>query len=787
MKKIFLVLCILFGWFHAVLADQIEDNRWRMYLAYQDVTQLASSGNRLFGLYNGNLMSYQLDDQTVSFYEKSNGLSEKGIQLMDYSEQEQCLVLVYDNKNVDFLYDDGTLVNIPQIKNYIDGEINPVSLTVNEEWAVIATKEGVIVLNIPQAEVKGYYPIAQHVKKAAVADKQVYALIGYDLYRGNLQDNLYDFSQWVKASDVPTNDILPCGKGLYQLVASVEGLDPTLLGAFYLQTPVGKEKNPGVKATNIWVVRGAKANGRVFLMSPNHLVYFDGAEPAKMQGFVNMPADHPYLTSTADGTYWFADYQQQLHRYQIDAEGKQLKEIDVEIGKYGPRRDLCYKLQFVGDRLLVAGGRMDYAGGKDSPATAMYLEGEKWTFMPDTGFKLYKDARYRNVLSMAQHPSDPSDMYLSCMAGVLHFKDGQFVEQFHLDNSPLRAAQGLEGNPNYVIVDGLCFDAQGNLWMTNYQADQALHVLKKDGSWKSFQNFQFKNLPTPETILIGKNGLVWANSKRTTEKGPSGLFCLDTDGTLDDESDDRSLFRSSAPNQDGTMCELFQLQAMCEDLNGQIWIGCANGVYAVTRPERWFSHDDFRIYQPKVPRNDGTNLADYLLTGINISAIAVDAGNRKWIGTFGSGIYVVSPDGSEVLNHITMDNSLLLSDNIYNMAFHPSTGELMIGTDVGLCSYQSHVTPARPTMDKNSVKVYPNPVRPDYHGKVVIEGLTDGAEVKIVTTGSQLVARGSAVGGSYEWDVCNMMNGRRVAPGVYYVLAASVNGGGQVAAKIVVI
>ena len=35
--------------------------------------------------------------------------------------------------------------------------------------------------------------------------------------------------------------------------------------------------------------------------------------------------------------------------------------------------------------------------------------------------------------------------------------------------------------------------------------------------------------------------------------------------------------------------------------------------------------------QHKVPRNDGTNYADYLLSGIDVRAIAIDGGNRKWI------------------------------------------------------------------------------------------------------------------------------------------------------------
>ena len=69
---------------------------------------------------------------------------------------------------------------------------------------------------------------------------------------------------------------------------------------------------------------------------------------------------------------------------------------------------------------------------------------------------------------------------------------------------------------------------------------------------------------------------------------------------------------------------------------------------------------------------------------------------------------------------------------------------------------------------------------------VTISGLTDGADVKIVSAGSQLVASGTAVGGSFRWDVRDA-SGRRVGSGVYYVMITTADGSTAVAAKFVVI
>ena len=188
----------------------------------------------------------------------------------------------------------------------------------------------------------------------------------------------------------------------------------------------------------------------------------------------------------------------------------------------------------------------------------------------------------------------------------------------------------------------------------------------------------------------------------------------------------------------------------------------------------------------KVPRNDGTNFADYLLDGIPVSAIAVDGANRKWLGTYGSGLYLVSPDGTEILEHFTDENSPLLSNTINSLAINSETGVLMIGTDVGLCSYESRVTAPEPSLNKSRIRVYPNPVRPEYSGNVVLTGLTSDADIKVVSTGGQVVAGGTSSGGSYIWD-CRDLYGRRVSSGVYYFMISTSTASQGAVAKVVVL
>ena len=227
------------------------------------------------------------------------------------------------------------------------------------------------------------------------------------------------------------------------------------------------------------------------------------------------------------------------------------------------------------------------------------------------------------------------------------------------------------------------------------------------------------------------------------------------------------------------------MYALAEDRDGSIWVGTRSGLFIISQPDQWWEQG-FYVTQIKVPRNDGTNLADYLLDGLPVTAIAIDGGGQKWIGTESNGLYMVSADGLQVLQHFTTENSPLLSDYIYSIAPHPTTGEVMIGTDQGLCSYQGQATEPATALRESNIKVYPNPVRPEYQGNVRVTGLTDNADVKVTSTNGDVVAGGRSVGGTFVWNVRDRSGGR-AAPGIYYIMMSTSDGKKGVAAKVAVI
>ena len=111
---------------------------------------------------------------------------------------------------------------------------------------------------------------------------------------------------------------------------------------------------------------------------------------------------------------------------------------------------------------------------------------------------------------------------------------------------------------------------------------------------------------------------------------------------------------------------------------------------------------------------------------------------------------------------------------------------VMIGTDKGLCSYEGQATVPEIELVGDNLKVYPNPVRPEHRQGVTLTGLTVDADIKVVTSGGQVVAAGTSAGGSFVWDACGL-DGSRVKPGVYYFLISTADGKKGATAKVVVI
>lgn len=445
----------------------------------------------------------------------------------------------------------------------------------------------------------------------------------------------------------------------------------------------------------------------------------------------------------------------------------------------GPKYNYFGFSRFYDGKLYTVGGGYPPDDDLFRPGCVQVLDGDKWTIYED-GLEAKTGHAYLDMGSVDVDPRDANHVFASGRTGLYEFRNGAFVGEYTPDNSPLRGAATVSAtNKEYNIVQGIKFDAGANLWVLNsLSATTSLLKYSHDGQWENLHKPELMHngysLGRLNTPIIDSRGLLWIPNNHSGapqaicyQPGNDALKCL-----------------TSFVNEDGTTVNVSYVRCIAEDREGNIWV-CTN-VGPLLLPPNQITAASPVFTQVKVPRNDGTNYADYLLDKVDISCMVVDQANRKWFGTNSNGVYLISSNNLMQIQHFTRENSMLLSNNIESIALNETTGEVYIGTGKGLCSYMSNAPTAANGMTKASVYAYPNPVRPDYMGAITITGLDERADVKIVNSNGTLVYEGRASGGQCRWYGLDR-DGRRVASGVYMVEVATAEGEKGVVCKIAIV
>ena len=447
----------------------------------------------------------------------------------------------------------------------------------------------------------------------------------------------------------------------------------------------------------------------------------------------------------------------------------------------GPKHNFFGFLLMKNNILYSCGGGYGADGQLPRSATIQLFDGNEWSFLQDdmTGVD-GTDGNgwvFENMLSVDVAPNDSHHIFAGARLGLFEYYDDKLVKYYHKDNSILHTATTSN---KYVLVESVKYDADGNLWLLQSQvSDNSIMAIPKDGQLTSHPQEELmingKSHDALRSLFIDSENMIWFVNDHW---GHPAFFCYNP------QTDQIISSFYTLINQDGTSYEIYRPHCITEDFDGNIWVGTSVGPFLIEKENMY--KPEIHVTQVKVPRNDGSNYADYLLNGANVSAIAIDGGGRKWIGTYGAGVYLISADNMTQIHNFTTTNSPLLSDNIESIEINNETGEVFFGTENGLCSYMSDATEASVEMSKDNIYAYPNPVSADYNGLITIVGLSLNADVKILSTSGQLVAQGRSNGGTFTWDGRDC-SGRRVASGVYMVATATSDGKKGTVCKIAVI
>lgn len=471
--------------------------------------------------------------------------------------------------------------------------------------------------------------------------------------------------------------------------------------------------------------------------------------------------------------YWWTVKEGKLTYYTLNTDKEKIYQTEGIIPD-GPASNNFYRLYINKNKLYAVAGAWSQEKDCNNMGEVHVWNGEKWE-----EFEQPSDASlghlYRDLLCLDFDPSKEGHIMVGSKAGLYEFQDGKFIKCYNKDNTSVITSP--LGN-NYTIISSVKYDATGKLWLLNSLGDNS--ILSFDQTTQEWKHYPHSEIGSNDRynltgLIIGKNnGNIWFVNNYY-EKNRLYKYNYNTD--------ELTMYGPTFTNEDGRDITPIYVHCLAEDRNGNIWIGTTSGPLYLSMSDIKNGNNIFT--QHKVPRNDNTNYADYLLDNSNIRCIAVDGANQKWFGT-DNGVYLVSDDCNTQIYHFNTENSPLISNTIHSIAINNNAGKVYFATDKGLCSFNNGIVSPNAEMTKDNVYAYPNPVKPDYTGKINIVGLSFNANIKIVSTNGTLINEGRSAGGSYSWDGCDL-NGKKVASGIYMVETATESGEKGIVCKIAII
>ena len=738
--------------------------RWKLHFSYSNPEEIVATPNHIFACANGSLFSVDRADEAIVYWNKATGLNGTSVAHIAYDAGSGKLIIAYENGQIDLIDDDGDVTQMPDISmkaGSIDVTVN--HICTGSKQVYLAMPFGIIAIQPRKGEVSDTYYIgsdaaALNVQFIAEAKDTLYAFSYDRMYKAALKDNLVDYSYW-------QSEALPFEQAS-QVVTYKDKIYVLAHDSLYRREGMNWQL---VRPEQIaWI----HANGGQLLAYQSGTGVLQLTDDDQWKGICAT-----YVATDAvcsNGEYWLAE------------EGKGLVRLGTDGDQFfrpeGPMSNFGYHLDVAHDQIYVSpGGRWAEQFGRQI-GMSIY-DGQGWRGIPwqDTWF--YTNHDIRDIVSYAVDPKDAGHFFVATYGtGVFEFKDYKAYKHYDSSNSTLRKVTAESSDYYFTRTDGAMMDEQGNLWVMNATTiGQPLHVMNTLGQWFSIPLRSGGNELTFETPTG-----IWVDQRNSqykwmmAQRGEPRLILLDDGGTPTLSGDDRCMVRSSFTDQNGNVLTPAQFRCFAQDQTNRIWIGTDKGILLFDKNTDFFTSNTCK--RIIIPRNDGTGLGDYLLGDEQINCLAVDGGNRMWIGTANSGLYLIEDDTITVA-HFTETNSLLPSNSVQSIAIMPKTGEVFVGTDRGIASYRSDASEAQE--DMSSAYAYPNPVRPGYSGAISITGLMENTVVNIIDSGGNLVCKTRSHGGTAVWDG-KLPDGRYATPGVYTALCNE-PGGKHTVVKIMVV
>jgi len=747
---------------------------WRDHLPFNKFIAVTETPNEVYGATPYAVLTYNKNDESVQRYTKINGLSDIEISDIKYSSDLQTVVLGYTNTNID-LFKGNYIVNIPDIKRKpILGNkvINKISFRENN--AYLSCGFGIVVLDVVKEEIADTWYIGPdgsqiNVLDLAHNDTSFFAATEDGIFYAPVDHpNLADYTAWQKWNTAPYPNntysmieyfsgnifaVLPEGSGVAQdSIVYFNGTEWNFL-------PKGDCGGiNSLRANNGKLVISLDWCGKIY----NEAIELDYRIWTYNPG---SPSLNDAVNGLSQGEVWIADNSKGL----VKSWAGGFESMFINPG--GPLTANVFSMTTAEDITWVA------PGGYTNTWNPLFINQGAFRFMNEEwdNFNASNTPELgpiRDIVTIAVNPSNINETYLGVFrnpTGLIEMNGNDVVATYNEENSELQVWEAA----GTIATVGVDFDSFGSLWVLCSGAEKLLAEKKSDDSWASYSLGGSASSVDCSGLMVDSYDQKWIIF-RQTNNNPNKMAVYNE---KEPPQDQLRLLRSETGvgNIPGTA-----VFSMAQDLDGEVWIGTDEGIGIFYSPSTILTDNDYDCVRPLV-NFDG--YVQYLLETEVVTAIAVDGDNRKWIGTDRSGVFLLSPDGTEQIYHFTEENSPLFSNQIIDIVIN-ADGEVFIGTANGIIAYKG--TASSSNEDYSDVYAYPNPVPVGYDGLIAVKGLIQNSDIKITDINGVLIYSTRSEGGQAVWDGRNF-DGREARPGVYLVFAATSDGSEKVVTKILII
>jgi hypothetical protein len=736
---------------------------WRTYLSTQRGVSMAQRDQEIWAATTGGVLAIDQNTNEVRTFTTIDGLSQIRATVIEHLPATDQMVLGYPDGTLDYFVDPAdirVLTDIRRSTTYTDKRINCIAS--DQRRMYVGTNFGLVIYELdglrPVADVAQFAdnPSTVPVIDIAVYEGRVYVLLENERLYSVADDfpNPRDPSAWIFEPDrsnlSPLETIRAIGATDFGLFATIPNTMLRLHDGQWAEYEDLAEEWL-VLHTTPTSVAGSR-QGNVGISTANGTRYTSFIEGNIVD-----------LVYTGAGRY----YQLMQFRGLNRIDGRNFTDFTLP----GPGSNESVSVAAHNGELYIApiGYNRQFIPQINGSGIYYYNQNADGWDNLDAATDLPTEVR--RSFARAYLDDNTGTAYLgSWLQGLLELQSGEVTNFYTCLNSAISTTNGvcLPDESNESRVSGTEVDINGNLWVSTYLGTPPLSVRDVNGNWQAVGSDLFPAVVSATSLEIDSYGNAWVVDHNTR------LFVYTSNGTLDVFDDGTLLTLRTGLNQGSLPSD--QVLSVAEDLDGFIWVGTTQGVGVIFDP---FSISQGIIVDASEPIFEQAPL----LSNTVINTIAVDGGNRKWFGT-DDGVFLVSPEGDDVIQQFDIDNSPLLSNRVLDIDIDQVTGEVFFATDQGLISFLGDAVAGQ--VGCGEVRVFPNPVFTDYQGPIVIRGSAANSIVKITTASGMLVREVESFGGQATWDGRDI-RGRRVSSGVYLALIADENGENDCAGKFVVI